>query len=71
MAVANPKALQYILHTSGYHFPKRADNLQITKLITGEGIAYANGKGKFAINARPPGPNTILQVTFINVKGRS
>lgn len=34
--VADPKALQYILHSSGYNFPKRTDLLKITEMVTGK-----------------------------------
>ena len=35
--VADPKALQYILHSSGYNFPKRTDMLKVTAMVAGEG----------------------------------
>jgi hypothetical protein len=41
--VADPKGLQYICHTSGYHFPKRPDIRMINRLISGRGIAWASG----------------------------
>ena len=34
--VADPKALQYILHSSGYNFPKRTDMLKVTEMVTGK-----------------------------------
>lgn len=34
--VADPKALQYILHSSGYNFPKRTDMVKVTEMVTGK-----------------------------------
>ncbi|KAH9986673.1 cytochrome P450 [Russula compacta] len=44
LMVADPKALQYILHTSGYNFPKRRDMLKVTELVTGNALTVAHGK---------------------------
>ena len=33
--VADPKALQYILQSSGYNLPKRRDMLKVTEMVTG------------------------------------
>jgi len=41
--LADPKALQYICHTSGYHFPKRPDVAMLARLLGGRGIAWASG----------------------------
>ncbi|KAI0714601.1 cytochrome P450 [Earliella scabrosa] len=41
LEVADPKALQYIFHKSGYHFPKTAVARQVTREITGPGILFA------------------------------
>jgi alkylphenol/PAH-inducible cytochrome P450 monooxygenase len=41
--VADPKALQYILQSSGYRFPKRADFRAGARMIIGDGIVYAHG----------------------------
>jgi hypothetical protein len=35
--VADPKALHYILHASGYSFPKRADMTKVAAMVMGEG----------------------------------
>ncbi|KAH7925485.1 cytochrome P450 [Leucogyrophana mollusca] len=35
---ADPKALQYVFHTSGYRYSKRVVAIEITKLFTGQGI---------------------------------
>jgi hypothetical protein len=42
--VADPKALQYILHTSGYNFPKSPDASHIIRMLTGDGIGCTQGK---------------------------
>ncbi|KAI0354772.1 PAH-inducible cytochrome P450 monooxygenase PC-PAH 1 [Trametes cingulata] len=41
LQIADPKALQYIFHKSGYHFPKPAVARQITREIAGNGILFA------------------------------
>lgn len=41
--VADPKGLQYILHTSGYRFPKRKDIRAIVRFILGDGIVWVEG----------------------------
>ncbi|KAH8995436.1 cytochrome P450 [Lactarius akahatsu] len=43
LSVADPKALQYILHSSGYHFPKGKEVTQIIELILGQGVIWAHG----------------------------
>ncbi|KAI0263423.1 cytochrome P450 [Gloeopeniophorella convolvens] len=41
LVVADPKALRYILHTSGYNFPKTADSSHVIRMLTGgEGVGY-------------------------------
>lgn len=44
LMICDPLALQYVLQTSGYHFPKRADAIQVVKLITGRGIVTVLGE---------------------------
>jgi hypothetical protein len=44
LMLCDPLALQYVFHTSGYHFPKRTDATQVTKLMMGRGIVSASGK---------------------------
>ncbi|KAH7909501.1 cytochrome P450 [Hygrophoropsis aurantiaca] len=39
---ADPKALQYVFHTSGYRFSKRLVAVEVTKLFTGQGILSAS-----------------------------
>ncbi|KIJ29586.1 hypothetical protein M422DRAFT_268929 [Sphaerobolus stellatus SS14] len=39
----DPKALQYILNTSGYNYPKAADRRVITEILTGRGLVWAEG----------------------------
>ncbi|KAK0455291.1 cytochrome P450 [Desarmillaria tabescens] len=41
--VADPKALQYIFHSSGYRFPKTRDTYRINEALTGRGIVTAEG----------------------------
>ncbi|KAF9493618.1 hypothetical protein BDN71DRAFT_1394667 [Pleurotus eryngii] len=40
---ADPRALQHILHTSSYHYPKRTDINQSIRNIMGRGIVWASG----------------------------
>ncbi|KAI0297456.1 cytochrome P450 [Multifurca ochricompacta] len=44
LMVADPKALQYILHTSGYNFPKKIDLVKVTEMVTGKALSCAHGK---------------------------
>jgi len=44
LVIADPKALQYILHTSGYHFPKPKDILKTIDLLFGRGIVWTHGE---------------------------
>ncbi|KAF8504993.1 cytochrome P450 [Hysterangium stoloniferum] len=40
---ADPRAMQYILNTSGYRFPKSPDLRFLIQLVTGRGIIWAEG----------------------------
>ena len=42
--MADPKALQYILHTSGYNFPKAPDASHTIRMLTGDGVGSTQGK---------------------------
>ncbi|KAE9410978.1 cytochrome P450 [Gymnopus androsaceus JB14] len=44
LMVADPRALQYVLHTSGYRFPKSIDAQQVTKMMFGRSIVWAEGE---------------------------
>jgi cytochrome P450 len=53
--VADPKALQYILHTSGYNFHKRRDLLKMTEMVAGKSLSCAHGTiCSFPRTAPPP-----------------
>ncbi|KAF8589246.1 cytochrome P450 [Ramaria rubella] len=43
LLTSDPKALQYILNTSGYNFPKPQQNAAISRLLGGEGLVFARG----------------------------
>ncbi|KAF9010659.1 cytochrome P450 [Cyathus striatus] len=43
LLISDPKALQYIYQTSGYNFPKQYSRREISKLISGKGISWAEG----------------------------
>lgn len=42
--LADPKALQYVLQTSGYRFPKRADARAHQRMRAGDGMVWAHGE---------------------------
>ncbi|KZV71952.1 cytochrome P450 [Peniophora sp. CONT] len=42
--IADPKAMQYVLMTGGYRFPKRADMLAQVRMILGDGILWQHGE---------------------------
>ncbi|KAI9458346.1 cytochrome P450 [Lactarius psammicola] len=44
LMVADPKALQYILQSSGYNFPKRTDVVKVTEMVAGKGLVCAHGE---------------------------
>lgn len=48
--VADPKALQYILHTSGYNFPKAPDASHIIRMLTGDGVGSTKGKSVMSMS---------------------
>ncbi|KAJ3922577.1 cytochrome P450 [Lentinula edodes] len=41
---SDPRAIQYVFHTSGYRFPKGRDSQQVTKMLFGRGIVWAEGE---------------------------
>lgn len=41
--VADPKALQYIVHTSGYAYPKWPERTEISRVLMGRGLLWADG----------------------------
>ncbi|KAK0227670.1 cytochrome P450 [Armillaria fumosa] len=43
LSVADPKALQYIFHSSGYRFPKSRDARRIIDAFVGQGVAAVEG----------------------------
>ncbi|KAK0214207.1 cytochrome P450 [Armillaria fumosa] len=43
LSVADPKALQYIFHSSEYGFPKTRENRRIADALMGQGIATVEG----------------------------
>ncbi|KZV60943.1 cytochrome P450 [Peniophora sp. CONT] len=43
LVLADPKALQYVLQTSGYRFPKRPDARASARVLLGEGIIWVHG----------------------------
>ncbi|KAK0445344.1 cytochrome P450 [Desarmillaria tabescens] len=43
LEVSDPKALQYIFHTSGYRFPKSRDAIRIADALFGQGLVTVGG----------------------------
>lgn len=41
--VADPKALQHILQTSAYHYPKTRDTRASLRMLLGQGIVWVHG----------------------------
>jgi hypothetical protein len=69
LVVADPKALQYILHTSGYNFPKTPDASHTIRMLTGDGVGCT--KGKSLMNLITLILEERLQGKFIGVRGKS
>lgn len=44
LSVSDPKALQYIFHSSGYRFPKTRDMHRFGEALSGPGVATVEGK---------------------------
>ncbi|KDQ64165.1 hypothetical protein JAAARDRAFT_201556 [Jaapia argillacea MUCL 33604] len=44
LMISDPKALQYILSTSGYNFIKSPDRRELTRALTGDGLLFAEGE---------------------------
>ncbi|KAJ7496593.1 cytochrome P450 [Mycena latifolia] len=43
LLITDPKALQYIYQTSGYRFHKQPERIELTRMISGRGILWADG----------------------------
>ncbi|KAJ2916319.1 hypothetical protein MD484_g4089, partial [Candolleomyces efflorescens] len=43
LMISDPKALQYIIHTSGYAFPKWPERTEISRVLMGRGLLWADG----------------------------
>jgi hypothetical protein len=67
--VADPKALQYILHTSGYNFPKAPDASHTIRMLTGDGVGCTRGKSFTSLITLISEEH--LQGKFIDVRGKS
>jgi len=44
LLISDPKALQYIFHTSGYGFPKWPERTEISRVLMGRGLLWADGE---------------------------
>ena len=67
--LTDPKAIKYILHSAGHHYPKTAEKTQLLKLIAGNGIVAAEGLQPFrhfSIAAH----HATVQDKIITVNGR-
>jgi len=73
--VADPKALQYILHTPGYNFPKRRDMVKVTEMVVGKALTCSHGAISFFYTQLPlvcDKPTMLLfQGKSMNIRGRS
>ncbi|KAF4591209.1 hypothetical protein EYR40_009812 [Pleurotus pulmonarius] len=43
LLITDAKALQYIYQTSGYHWPKMWERRELSRLVTGPGLTWADG----------------------------
>ncbi|KAF8910705.1 hypothetical protein CPB85DRAFT_1305126 [Mucidula mucida] len=66
LSFSDPKAIQYILHTSGYCFPKSADSDNLFDVLFGPEIGSAPGKTILITT-----DNTFLQAPSINISEES
>jgi hypothetical protein len=62
--VADPKALHYILHASGYDFPKTTDMLKVTEMLTGKALVCAHGGDHLSFPCISPFAITGLMMYF-------
>jgi len=44
LLLSDPKALQYIFHTSGYNFLKWPERTEISRVLMGRGLLWADGE---------------------------
>lgn len=52
LVVSDPKAVQYIFQTSGYNFLKQPERCELSRLTTGKGILWADGRCSHRIARR-------------------
>lgn len=71
LSLADPKALQYVLHKSGYHYPKGREIRQTIKLILGQGILWVDGPQIFYGFVASIALKHTSQARRINARGRS
>ncbi|KDR75603.1 hypothetical protein GALMADRAFT_226232 [Galerina marginata CBS 339.88] len=43
LLVSDPKAIQYILQTGGYRFAKQTERREVSRLLSGKGLVWAEG----------------------------
>ncbi|EGO00602.1 hypothetical protein SERLA73DRAFT_104941 [Serpula lacrymans var. lacrymans S7.3] len=43
LLVSDPKALQYVYQTCGYNFPKTPERRELSRLVAGRGLTWADG----------------------------
>lgn len=43
LLISDPKALQYIFHTSGYNFLKWPERTEISRVLMGRGLLWSDG----------------------------
>ncbi|KAJ7647880.1 cytochrome P450, partial [Roridomyces roridus] len=43
LLITDPKALQYIYQTAGYRYHKQSERIELTRLISGRGLLWADG----------------------------
>lgn len=43
LLISDPKALQYIYQTSGYNFAKQSERRELSRVVLGRGLTWAEG----------------------------
>ena len=69
--LADPKALQHVMQTSGYRYPKRADTRAHQRMRVGDGLPWAEGLHIVMPMVKWVTDGAYIQVNSINDRERS
>ncbi|KAK7472961.1 hypothetical protein VKT23_001065 [Stygiomarasmius scandens] len=71
LLISDPKALQYIMHTSGYAYPKWPERTEISRVLMGRGLLWADGDiHKRQRKAMLPGFGAPESKSFVSIFNR-